>query len=272
MAGDAATHLSHRTSVHNAGVTAPYLTDPLAPGPLPQWLLRLIEAKHAAATGHPEALRRFVDGMVELEPSGYVQLLCQLLESQQAPAAWHHLDRHVRQGFGWHAAAMDVVTGRLADGTAGPVSWVLAAMHPDGRVRQRAIDVICDGPFAVTGPAAEPAIRDWVSMWDFLDPDTRTGPLTILLPVLMLRSADWVEEVRDTALAALRARLFTDLRYLPAAVWSVPLVAGRTRGRQAVALTREALVVAPAPVREALIGSPDPRIRQTASTLCRTTV
>jgi hypothetical protein len=263
-------------------MTVPYLTDPLVVGEaLPRWLVELIEAKEAATVGRAQALRSFVEGMVGLEPSGYVLLICQLLDFDRLQAGWNHLDRHVRQRFAWHAAAMDVVGGRLTDGTAGPVSWVLGAMHPDGRVRQRTIDVICAGPLAVTGPAHgradgvgaadHLATRGWVSTWDFLEPDTNTGPLTILMPVLMLRCADWVEEVRDLAVAALRARVLTDARYLPMAVWSLPLVAGRTRGRQAVGVLREALAVAPAHVRDALIRAVDPAIGRTASALCRHT-
>ncbi|WP_426502831.1 hypothetical protein ACPPVO_35035 [Dactylosporangium sp. McL0621] len=263
-------------------MTAPYLSDPpVVWGALPRWLARLIEAKEAAAFGHQEALRSFVEGMVALEPSGSVRLICQLLDFHWQQAGWNHLDRHMRQRFAWHAAVMDEVGGRLVAGTAGPVSWVLAGMHPDGRIRQRAIDVICAGPLAVTGPAhgladgigaTDPlATRGWVSSWDFLEPDTDTGPLAILMPIVMLRSADWVEEVRDTALAALRTRVLADARYLPVALWSLPLVAGRTRGHQAVATLREALAVVPEYLRDALVRAVDPAIARTASTLCRDT-
>src|SRR5438128_789251 len=135
-------------------MSAPHFSNPsVAYGALPRSLARLLEAKDAAGLGHQEALRSFVEGMVALEPSGSVRLICQLLDFHWQQAGWNHLDRHVRQRFRWHAAAMDEVGGRLFDGTAGPVSWVLAGMHPDGRVRQRAIDVICAGPLTVTGPA-----------------------------------------------------------------------------------------------------------------------
>ncbi|MEV4140491.1 hypothetical protein AB0J72_51045 [Dactylosporangium sp. NPDC049742] len=260
-------------------MTAPNLTDPPVPGALPRWLERLMGAKEAAAFGDQEALRWFVQGMIELEPSGHVQLICQLLDFNRPQAGWKHLDRHVRQRFAWHAAAMDVVGGRLVDGSAGPVSWVLAGMHPDGRVRQRAIDAMCAGPLAVTGPADglasgvgasdHLATKGWVSMWDFLEPDTHTGPLTILMPVIMLRSADWVDEVRAAALAALRVRVLADARFLPTAVWSLPLVAGRTRGRQAVAVLREAFAVAPANLRDTLVRAVDPAIGRTSAALCR---
>jgi hypothetical protein len=106
-------------------------------------------------------------------------------------------------------------------------------------------------------------------MWDFLEPDTHTGPLTILMPVIVLRTADWVEEVRDAALAALRVRVLADARYVPVAVWSLPLVAGRSRGSQAVAVLREALAVAPVHLRDALVRAVDPAIGRTAAALCR---
>nr|BFE56413.1 hypothetical protein GCM10020063_009390 [Dactylosporangium thailandense] len=261
-------------------MSAQYYRNPsVAYGALPRWLARLLEAKDAAALGHQEALRSFVEGLVALEPSGSVRLICQLLDFHGQRAGWNHLDRHVRQRFGWHAAAIDEVGGRLFDGTAGPVSWVLAGMHPDGRVRQRAIDAICTGPLAVTGPVhgladgvgatAPISTSGWVSSWDFLEPKTDKGPLAILMPVVMLRSVDWVEEVRDASRAALRTRVLADARYLPAALWCLPLIAGRTRGHHAVATLREALTVAPSYLRDALSRAVDPAIARTASDLCR---
>ncbi|MFI5910165.1 hypothetical protein [Dactylosporangium sp. NPDC051541] len=263
-------------------MSAQYYRNPsVAYGALPRWLARLLEAKDAAALGDPEALRSFVEGLVALEPSESVRSICQLLDFHGRQAGWNHLDRHVRQRFGWHTTAMDEVGGRLSDGTAGPVSWVLAGMHPDGRVRQRAVDIICADPLAMPEPAPGLAdgvgatdlltTRGWVSPWDFLEPDTDTGPLAILMPVIMLRSADWVDEVRDASRAALRTRVLADARYLPTALWCLPLVAGRTRGQHAVATLREALVVAPRQLRDALARAVDPAIGRTASNLCRDT-
>ncbi|GAA2371069.1 hypothetical protein [Dactylosporangium salmoneum] len=114
--------------------------------------LHVAEADASVEHGRDERMSEHVrvhpvDGMVELEPSGSVRLLCQLLDFHWQQAGWNHLDRHVRQWFAWHAAVMDTVVGRLEAGTAGPVSWVLAGIHPDGRIRQRAIDIIGAGPW-----------------------------------------------------------------------------------------------------------------------------
>ena len=75
--------------------------------------------------------------------------------------------------------------------------------------------------------------------------------------------------MRAAALAALRARVLADARFLPTALTALPLVAGRTRGRPAVAVLREAVAAAPADLRDALFRAPDRAIGRTAAALHR---
>ncbi|MFD0583670.1 hypothetical protein [Dactylosporangium darangshiense] len=231
-------------------------------------------SKDEAAIGKSEGLRRLVDGLVDLEPSGEVPLISQLLDMSDRRAALPHLDRHVRARHDLNAAAMDLVCQRLRAGTAGPVSWVLGAMHRDGRVRQQAVNAILSGALLIPGPpghaaassqdASTPAIRNWVGSWDFADPESRTGPLAALVPVLMLRTADWVAQVRKAARAGLPARLAVDPRYLPIALKSIALVEARTHGRFITVCAFEAFASAPQPVRDVLTVSPNPAIRRAA--------
>ncbi|GAA4263243.1 hypothetical protein GCM10022255_106030 [Dactylosporangium darangshiense] len=211
---------------------------------------------------------------MDLEPSGEVLLISQLLDMSDRRAALPHLDRHVRARHELNAAAMDLVCQRLRAGTAGPVSWVLGAMHRDGQVRQQAVNAILSGALPIPGPpgqtaaspqdASAPATRNWVGCWDFADPESRTGPLAALVPVLMLRTADWVTQVREAARVGLMARLTADPRYLPIALKSIALVGARTHGRFITMRTFEALAAAPQPVRDALTVSPNPAIRRAA--------
>jgi hypothetical protein len=96
------------------------------------------------------------------------------------PRLWLSLDRSIRRAWDRAPDWSATVAGRLEDRTdATPLELVLAACHPDGRVREVAV-----------GRLAE--LRH------------QLGP-----PVLALRAADWVPEVRDLARRACERLLGT---------------------------------------------------------------
>jgi len=85
------------------------------------------------------------------------------------PRMWLTVDLSARRGP-WNAARWTGAAARLlAAGRAGPLEVLLAACHPDGFVREAAVAVLGERDDATA------------------------------LPVLALRAADWVPEVRDRA-------------------------------------------------------------------------
>ncbi|MFF2045891.1 hypothetical protein ACFVVX_36275 [Kitasatospora sp. NPDC058170] len=100
---------------------------------------------------------------------------------------------------------------------ADPVALALAASHPDGRVREDAVRRMLDRP----------------------RPE--------LIPVLVLRTSDWVRQVREPACGGLAVLLHDDPRLAtPAAVRTALLVNRRRRGAFAHDQLRAALLAGPA--------------------------
>ncbi|MFF0318432.1 hypothetical protein ACFYPH_27800 [Micromonospora sp. NPDC005252] len=108
----------------------------------------------------------------------------------------------------------------LTQPTVNPLAVAMASTHRDGRIRERAV----------------------VSMLDDPDPD--------LVPFLVLRTGDWVRQVRDRARAGLALLLADDpATYLPAAMPMALLVDARSRGGFAANQVTAALLSAPPAVR-----------------------
>src|SRR5882757_4986201 len=126
----------------------------------------------------------------------------------------------------------------LADGVS-PLGLALAASHPDGRVRRRAVG----------------RLRELLGR--------RQAPTT-LVPFLVLRTADWAGPVRELARAALAVLLHDDPKQLvPAAAPVTLLVSRRERGTFARQQLVSALISLPGiTVFEQLLASPDPRLRR----------
>jgi len=122
----------------------------------------------------------------------------------------------------------------LADARRTPIAVVVACMHRDGRVRERAVVAVA-----------------------------RTLPeLTFLL---VLRADDWVAQVRKPARAALTRLLSEDPgRFLPSAVPMAVKLADRHRGRFAWALVTDAVLAAPDDVRRRWAASRDRDLRRLA--------
>lgn len=122
--------------------------------------------------------------------------------------------------------------GRVPSGT-GPVGVALASLARDGRVRERAVATLLAAP----GPAA--------------------------VPLLVMRAADPVSQVRDRARAGLALLLADDpAGYLAAAFPTALVTEARRFGRYAVALVTAALLQAGPAAQLELLDSSDAATRR----------
>ncbi|MEE1782704.1 HEAT repeat domain-containing protein [Streptomyces sp. SP17BM10] len=113
----------------------------------------------------------------------------------ERPALLLHLDAFIRREW-WHPTRP---TPGLAE--ADPVVLAVAASHADGRIRERAVRRMLDQPHPGT------------------------------MPFLVLRTSDWVRQVRDTACAGLAVLLHANpLLATPATVRTALLINRRRRG------------------------------------------
>ncbi|GAB3840430.1 hypothetical protein ACFPIJ_45120 [Dactylosporangium cerinum] len=218
-----------------------------------------------------------LDELVELDTLDEPEFISDLMNMAPHPAMLHGVERYVRSRPWMDGASRREVMRRLDEGRAGPVSWVLASMDADGRVRERAVRAMLTGPLPLI-EAAPPVLRGWAAAhhvgsttsppnWTssrlFIDPIARTGPVPALVPALMLRTADPVPRIRAVARSGLVLRLAADPgMYLAVVVSSVRLVQERARGRFMAAQVRAALAAAHPTVLESLAVSPDTVIRR----------
>lgn len=123
---------------------------------------------------------------------------------------------------------------------AGPSVPALASLHPDGRVRERAVRAMAE-------PAAFAEYAEW------------------FIPFLVLRAADWAAPARDAARAGLVRGLRQRPRLLlPAAAMAVRL-ATRSRADFAIARVRAALSTAPDEIFTGFLTSSRPELRRLAA-------
>ncbi|MEU4768635.1 hypothetical protein AB0H12_35850 [Actinosynnema sp. NPDC023794] len=135
--------------------------------------------------------------------------------------------RHVSEGY----IPPQLTKAGRARRDASPLGIALASAHGDGRLRERAVEQII--------------------AWR----------LPELMPFLVLRTGDWVPEVRERAGAGLAVLLHRDpARMLPAAVGVGLWIGGRLRGTFVRTQLRAAAADPRAPL-ESLLGSPDRAVR-----------
>jgi hypothetical protein len=184
-----------------------------------------------------QALDRLVDQLAELDAVGDDATALAALELLGGRARTvSRLDEHTRR-MSWYSPYRSTVLDRLAEcldaGSAGPIAMALASTHRDGRIRERAVTAILDRP----GPE--------------------------LMPFLVLRTGDWVGQIRDRARAGLALLLVDDPgSYLPATVPTALVVRSWLRGGFAYTQALAALLTAPSEVRRALAGSTDRDLRR----------
>jgi hypothetical protein len=178
----------------------------------------------ASASRGGEALDRLIERLADLDAAGDIeQCRSALAVVCEVPQVVLWLDEHARraQWQPWrYRPAVGKFAARFDELRAGPVAVALASMHRDGRVRERAVAAM------LAAPCAE------------------------VVPFLIVRTGDWVAQVRDRARAGLAVLLAEDPdRYLPAALPTALLVKQRYRGGFACGQVLAALLIAPVQLR-----------------------
>lgn len=181
----------------------------------------------AAAHGGWEALEQLVALLADVDArDDRAAALATLREVARSPRLVVALDEHVRAvpwRLPYHSPHLTRLADRLHRPAPGPIAVAVASSHGDGRVRERAVRAMTAAP--------DPA----------------------LVPFLVLRTTDWVPQVRDAARAGLALLLADDAApYLAAALPSALRVGDRWRGGFAVALVTAAALAAPPEVRREL--------------------
>ncbi|MFI6259835.1 hypothetical protein ACIBCL_27525 [Micromonospora zamorensis] len=190
-----------------------------------------------ARTGRWEALNRLVEVLLAVDAVGDEEAAWSAVALVAGmPELVVRLDEHARSApwrGGYQEPALTRVSARLSGDAPGPVATVLASMHGDGRIRERAVA-------------------------------TMTGrPRAEAMPFLVLRTADWVKPVRDRARAGLAVLLADDpAAHLPAVVPVVLRLEARLRAGFAVAQVRAAVFAATEQVWRGLLDSGGRRQRR----------
>jgi hypothetical protein len=127
------------------------------------------------------------------------------------------------------------IADRLNASTGGPIAVALASTHGNGRVRERAVAQMLE------------------------------QPTSELMPFLVLRTSDWVRQVRDRARAGLAVLLHDNpAAYLPTAVGMALLAQSRQRGSFARTQVLAGALETPPNMIKVLVTSPDRAVRRFA--------
>jgi HEAT repeats len=196
---------------------------------------RLRELIAAAEQGGAGSGPDLAKHLVRLAAGGGDSAEALRLLSTVGPRTWLRLDDDLRSWSGWPAAKEE--WRRIRDAAwlrSDPLAVLLTACSNNGHVRQSAV--------------ADPVMRR----------DRR------LLPVLMIRTADWVEQVRDDAREAFAAALdAADQAGLPAAAGMAVAMRNRLRGDFALGAVTRALMADPVALAVARAGD-DVQVRRLA--------
>lgn len=139
----------------------------------------------------------------------------------------------------WHSTYYSPVISEIAErlnaSTGGPIAVALASTHGNGRVRERAVAHMLE------------------------------QPTSELMPFLVLRTSDWVRQVRDRARAGLAVLLHDNpAAYLPTAVGMALLAQSRQRGSFARTQVLAGALETPPNMIKMLMTSPDRAVRRFA--------
>ncbi|MDP9793518.1 hypothetical protein J2S43_002030 [Catenuloplanes nepalensis] len=193
------------------------------------------EALRAAAGGDDEALESAARLLLDADTAETLRMLStetRLIIRLDDRARRNARSLHRRAG----PAFADTAARRLADGSPGPVAVALASMHHDGRVREDALTRMTEDP-----------------MWT---------------PLLVLRSGDWVRQVRVRARTAVVEVLSAaDGAHLGLALDMALALHARYRGDFAHAQTVAVAVTADSRAREELLMTGPPYRRRFVFTL-----
>ena len=197
-----------------------------------------VSVARGSGAGHDPGVLTAVEARAEL----VAMLVVAAGRAGGRPEAWSRLaglaagdlvrvDDQARTGWGWRGSPWDPRPVRLSDG----LDTALASLHPDGRVREQAVQA-----FAGRG---EPS---WAAL-------------------LAVRCVDHVTQVRAAAVDGLVARVSPE--DADAAVPVLLAVRGRRHGPEALAAYVDALPNRPGALRR-LLGSADRRTRRWAFSTC----
>lgn len=198
---------------------------------------RLTLAMGELSSGLLEAADRLVCAVAEIEASGEVDAASRALALLAGrPRLLIRLDGLARSGNDpdVYVSVVDELAGRLTTGSAGPLAVAFASTHRDGHIREAAVRRMIQQPSAG------------------------------LVPFLVLRTTDWVGQVREQAGAGLAVVLHGDpATHIPLAVGMSVLMERRVRGSFAGAQLLVVVVSAPQLIG-GLMASPDHRVRRVA--------
>jgi len=183
------------------------------------------------ATGRLVALLAAIE-TTEDENSGLMAL--RLLA--ETPRTVLRLDESIRRGR-WsspnYSSTIDKIGERVKAGFGGPIAVALASTYRDGRLREQAVRRM------LNAPAPE------------------------IMPFLLVRTNDWVREVRNLARVGLVGLLDDDPRqFVPAAAETTLLLGGRARGGFACTQLFAAIRQAPDNLWRQLAASEDRAVRR----------
>ncbi len=195
----------------------------------------ITERIQAAARGGADDVRRLAETLIGLDATGTrADGLAALAQLTARPRLLARLDEHLRS-VREPPVNGDRMVQIFDHGVRRPVAVALVSLHRDGRRREQAVRAMIAEP--------HPA----------------------LVPFLVLRTGDWVREVRDPARRGL-AQLLTaaPAEFLPAAAPIARRLSGRIRGAYADAQLSAAVVTAPDDVRRRFTASRSILVRRLA--------
>jgi HEAT repeat protein len=201
---------------------------------------QLPTAIHDYRDGGREATGRLVALLASIETTGDENSgLAALRLLAETPKTVLRLDESVRRGH-WSFSRSPSAIGGISEigeqvraGFGGPVAVALASTHWDGRVREQAVRRMLN------------------------------APVPEIMPFLLVRTNDWVREVRNPARAGLVGLLDDDpARFVPAAAGTTVLLGGRARGGFACHQLFAAIRQAPEDLRRQLATSEDRAVRR----------
>lgn len=206
---------------------------PKPPRPRHSRLLEAVEVAAGEVGRKPGAEERLAELLADLDGRDPESSRSVIALVGRAPRVVARLDEHARDYY-QARPAFDRLASRLGRAP-DLIAVALAASHRDGRIRERAVDELLGRP----GPE--------------------------LMPFLVLRTGDWVAQVRDRARAGLALLVADDPGvYLPAALPMTLLLEPRRRGGFASTQMAAALAAAPDSVFAQVAEGVDIRCRRFA--------
>lgn len=209
-------------------------SDRLPPSPSPSDLDEVLEK---VAGGSVAAVERLTFGLIAIDKSGDAdlhQLALKHLEAVQA-TTWLALDVVARKSWWYAPGWTHALRHQLSKSEPGTLSLIVGSFHPDGYIREACVAILTERREIVATQA------------------------------VAVRTADWVEQVRDRARIAIEQRLSRgDPQQLLAASPIGLAMSARHQGTWLAALTQSRIRDGSGPELAAALASNDRRTRRIA--------